>query len=407
MATFKLVLDKRLPVGDTYPLTVRVSHQRKNVYLSLNKFLTVKQFEQVFVKTSFDKKTKKFIDDCEEYIDRAKTIFSKAVPFSPATFRKAFYNKNFDVTIEDEMDLLIEKLYKRYLDIGLASGRISIGTKDNYGYASRSLLKFKPDLNVLDVTPEFLSSFETWYLKDGNSLATVGSIMRSLRCIINHFIKEEIIPNSYKYPFKKYQIPDYTPPKLVITNDEIQSIVDFKDFDDVLEEYARDIWLLLYRMNGINFVDLLKLRWDMMKGNHFVFIRHKTRKTRRNNIRPIKVGITDKIQSVLNKVGDKESPFVLGLLKDGYDDVYLKNKNQKLKVKINSNLKKISKKLNLSVSLDISLARDSYANTLKRANINTLKISEQMGHSDPKTTSRHYLYMFDQDTLDEVNDSIM
>ena len=145
----------------------------------------------------------------------------------------------------------------------------------------------------------------------------------------------------------------------------------------------------------------------MITGNHFVFIRHKTKKTRRNNIRPIKVGITDKIQSVLDKVGDKESSFVLGLLKDDYDDVYLNNKNQKLKVKINSNLKKISKKLNLSVSLDISLARDSYANTLKRANINTLKISEQMGHSNPKTTSRHYLDMFDQDTLDEVNDSIM
>ena len=151
----------------------------------------------------------------------------------------------------------------------------------------------------------------------------------------------------------------------------------------------------------------MKLRWDMIIGNHFVFIRHKTRKTRRNNIRPIKVGITDKIQSVLNKIGDKESPFVLGLLNDGYDEVYLKNKTKKFRGKVNSNLKKISKKLNLSVSLDISLARDSYANTLKRANINTLKISEQMGHSDPKVTSRHYLDMFDQDTLDEVNDSIM
>ena len=406
MATFKLVIDKRLPVGATYPLSVRVSHQRKNVYLSLNKFLTVKQFEQVFVKKSFDEKTKKFIDDCEEYVERAKNIFTKLKTFEPASFRKAFYDKKFDVTIDDENDLSIKTLYKKYLDIGYNSGRLSLGTKDAYGYDSRSLLKFKPDLNVLEVTPEFLSSFETWYLKDGNSLATVGSIMRSLRCIINYFIKEEIIPNSYKYPFRKYQIPDYTPPKLVITNEEIQSIVDFKDFDDVMEEYARDIWLLLYRMNGINFIDLMKLRWDMITGNHFVFIRHKTRKTRRNNIRPIKVGITDKIQSVLNKIGDKESPFVLGLLNDGYDEVYLKNKTKKFRGKINSNLKKISKKLNLSVSLDISLARDSYANTLKRANINTLKISEQMGHSDPKTTSRHYLDMFDQDTLDEVNDSI-
>jgi hypothetical protein len=59
------------------------------------------------------------------------------------------------------------------------------------------------------------------------------------------------------------------------------------------------------------------------------------------------------------------------------------------------------------MSLDISLAMDSYANTLKRAGTNPLKISENMNHSDPRTTTLHYLDNFDQDALDDANDVLL
>ena len=50
-----------------------------------------------------------------------------------------------------------------------------------------------------------------------------------------------------------------------------------------------------------------------------------------------------------------------------------------------------------------TLARDSYANTLKRANMTTLQIGEQLGHAETKKILK-YLDMFDQDTLDKVNE---
>jgi hypothetical protein len=110
-------------------------------------------------------------------------------------------------------------------------------------------------------------------------------------------------------------------------------------------------------MNGINFVDALKLRWDDQQGNKFVFYRHKTRRTRRNNIRAIEVKVSPKIQELLDKIGDKESSFVLGQISDEeYTEQYLINKNHKLKGKVNHYLKKLGKRLGLSMSLDISLA---------------------------------------------------
>lgn len=127
-----------------------------------------------------------------------------------------------------------------------------------------------------------------------------------------------------------------------------------------MEEYARDIWEILYRLNGINFIDLLKLRWDNIQGNRFVFYRHKTLKTRRNNIRPIEVVINPKIQKLLDKIGDKNSPYVIGEIDEKqYSEKYLNNKNHKLKGKINTRLKKLGKRLGLTLSLDISMARDA------------------------------------------------
>ena len=42
------------------------------------------------------------------------------------------------------------------------------------------------------------------------------------------------------------------------------------------------------------------------------------------------------------------------------------------------------------------LTGDAYANTLKRAIVNPLKISENMNHSSPITKTLHYLDQFEQ-----------
>jgi integrase/recombinase XerD len=412
MATFNIVLDKRRKKdGNSYPLCVRVSHHKDVLYLSLKINLTEKEFEKTFQKKSFTPESQKIRDRYDKYLERARAVFDRVQPFNSTQFRKVFFNtriklSNGKIPEKGADNLHIENLFTNYLNSGLQTKRISIGTSDNYKYGLSVLLKFRPGLAVDEITPEFLSELEIWFLEKGNSMATLGSILRGLRTILNYFIKEEVIPDTYKYPFKKYKIPEYRPPKMVISNSEIQSIIDLKEFGNISEEYARNIWVLLYRLNGINFIDLLQFRWDDIRGNHLVFRRHKTKRTRRNNVRSIKIRITDKIQELLDRVGDKSSIFILGLLRDGYDEVYLKNKNKKIKKKINLELHKISKRLNLSVPLDISLARDAYANTLKRANIPIAKIGEMLDHANP-TTTLNYLDMYDQETLDEVNDHIL
>ena len=88
-------------------------------------------------------------------------------------------------------------------------------------------------------------------------------------------------------------------------------------------------------------------------------------------------------------------------------DQYLANRNYKLKGRYNTHLKRLGKRLGLSLSLDISMARGAYTNTHKRAGTNPLKISENMNHSDPRNTTLHYLDNFEVDSDIDLSDVLI
>jgi hypothetical protein len=419
MATFKIIIDKRHKIeNDKYHLTLRVSNKQNVLYLRLGTLMTIKEYDRYFVKKSYDENIDKIRSKFSVYIDRAKKILPSIEPFDSTNFRAKFYDKNFDpnniITEEQEKRGTINFLFKNYIKVKLESKEIGLSTANLINGTLNNIKKYKSGLTYNDITPEFLHAFEYWYLNknlaDGkrNSLASFGGICRNIKAVINYHRKKKIIPITYEYPFDDYKIPNFVPPKRVITNDEIQKLLNCQVFENVMEEYARDIWELLYRLNGINFIDLLKLRWDNIEGNRFVFYRHKTLKTRRNNIRPIVVVINQKIQKLLDKIGDKDSPYVIGQLKQvNYTDQYLLERNHKLKGRYNTRLKKLGQRLGLTLPLDISMARDAYANTHKRAGTNPLKISENMNHSDPRTTTLHYLDNFELNSDYDVNEVLL
>jgi hypothetical protein len=118
------------------------------------------------------------------------------------------------------------------------------------------------------------------------------------------------------------------------------------------------------------------MRWDHIKGGSFRFYRTKTKTTRRSNIKPIVAPITDKLQEVLDKISVKDSPFIIGKMKDGYTDTTLSNKSHKLCGEINKELKYVTQKLDLSLNLVLDIARDSYATTLNRNGRSTTVVTQ-------------------------------
>jgi len=402
MATFNIVLDKRTKLKeDKYNLAVRMVNGNDVMYINVQK-MTESQYDKTFNKKDKDKESREFLDTCNGYISKCEGIFSELKPFNKDTFRKRFWESGKD----KPKTLLLTDLFDYYME---NKENIKPTTTDSLRYTRNRFENFKAGANVGDVTVNFLKKFESNEINNNNSQATIDHHMRNLRTIINYFtFINRVIPKEYEYPFGKggFTISSYFPSKQVLKESEIKSVIDLNEFKSDDHKFARDVWVLLYRLNGANFADLLRLRWNQIDGDYIFFTRKKTESTRRNNKKRITVPLTDKLLDSISRVGDKSSPFVLGKLTEGYDEETFKNRNHKIKQQINKNLKDIKEHLKLSRPLQLGTARDCYASTLDRNNTPREKTSQMLGHSNVLITE-HYLDGLDPDSTFGINSPIL
>jgi len=402
MATFNIVLDKRTKLKEhKYNLAIRMVNGNDVMYINIQK-MTESEYEKAFSKKVKDKATREFLDTCNGYIAKCETIFSELKPFNKETFRKRFWETNKD----KPQSLVLSILFDYYIE---NKENIKPTTIDSIRYTKNRFENFKAGISVGDVTVNFLRKFEKSEVDKENSRATIDHHMRNLRTIINYFIHYvKVIPKEYEYPFGPggFTVSGYFPSTQVLKESEIQSVIDLKEFKSEKHKFARDVWVMLYRFNGANFADLLRMKWSQINGNYIFFTRKKTESTRKNNKKPIIVPLTDKLKDSIDRIGDKNSPFLLGLLKEGYDEMFFKNRNHKVRQRINQKLKDLSDQIELSQPLNLGSARDCYANTLDKNNTDIKKISQMLGHSNVVITE-HYLAGLNPDITFGINDPIL
>jgi len=401
MAKFKLVLDKRVPLKDgKYNLAIRVSHKKAVMFLNLQK-LTEQQYDIVFTKNSMDEKSVEFRKKCHGYIATCEEIYLNMEVFDKTKFRKKFYQED-DEGDSPDVKLNVKELFARY--VKTCDNKPT--TKEHYLMVGRIIDTYRPGATVNDINVDFLKGFRDYILSNGtNSPATVDSYMRNLRRIIRYFTFEEpLISKEYSYPFGrgKFVIGSYFPKKQVLTEKEIQSVLDFENFNEHNYEYVRDIWALLFYLNGMNMGDLMSLKKTDIQGKYIEYLRRKTLTTRKNNITPIIVPITPEVRTLFNRVEKNNNEYVLGLITPEYDEEMFKKRLKRFRRTTNKQLKCISEHLNLSTPLQLKTARDCYASTLLRNGISKDNISTMMGHSNSIVTE-HYLASIDLEKTDDIN----
>jgi len=368
--------------------------------------MTTDQYFRVFERKDLDKNSIEFRNKCQQFLSKCERIFSEMETFDKARYRDYVYDKIQQEENKKKESILLADLCTRFLEKKVD---IKLKTRQMYQTAVNSLDEFKPELTFWDVTPELLIQFEKEKRKKDYSQATISAYFRHIRGILNYFIyKEKIIPPIYNYPFgnEALKIKKHQPIKFVMSDDQIKNVATFNDFETTEQEYARDIWLLLYRCNGINYADMFRMKWINRVNDCLVFTRMKTEETCMNN-KKIVIPIVPRIQELLDKVGKKESPFILGVLNEDYiTEADFNNKKDWEERKLNSNLKFLSQKLQLSVELQLSTARDCFATTLKRAGYAKDVIGEMMGHGNNYISTSHYLAHVDTDRLKEISQSL-
>jgi integrase len=363
--------------------------------------MTKEEYAQVFAKrtSNLSKAKRAFLNTIEEAA--WDVIRSLGDGFSFELFEKSFSAKKIDVTD------VFASMKARAQELRL-EGRI--GHANGFDFAAKSLEKFAgtPTLAFGNITVDFLKRYEKWMLteprvKDSektHSLTTVGMYLRNLRAVYRQAEQNGNIKTGH-YPFGdgRYVIPTGRNIKKALTLQEVRLIADYNAVPGSIEQKYQDYWLFSYLCNGINIKDMARLTYANIQGDTIVLNRVKTERERRKQPRPITIIITKTIDTIIKRWGNKPDNTDQYVFPIFTTDMTIEQqyKQSLLTIRqINKYIRLIAAKAKVKIDVTTYTARHSFATVLKRSGASIEFISEQLGHSNIKTTDS-YLSDFETD----------
>jgi len=173
-------------------------------------------------------------------------------------------------------------------------------------------------------------------------------------------------------------------------------VFDYDDGNPTTQRY-RDLFIFSYLCNGINFCDLLRLKYSNIVNDEICFYRQKTIRTSKVK-KEIRASVTPEMQAIIDRWGNpdkKQESIIFQYLTGEEDPVKAHNIIHDVVKRTNKKLKKIGMAVGIN-GLSTYTARHSFATVLKRSGSNIAFISESLGHSDLKTTE-NYLAAFERE----------
>ncbi len=393
--TIRFALHNRSSTEGLHSVVLRITKNRKKKEIHLDLKCKSEHFkEERFTKSHVAYKA---------HNDILSKLYSKAVQivedfekenydFTLSEFKKKFIgtHKYQDSNIITFIDEIIDEL--------LRSGRT--GNARAFYETKNALIKYAGiNLSFKSVTPTFLEKFEVFLRESGNENGGIAFKMRELRAVFNKAITREIISQE-NYPFKFYKISKLKAQK----NKRSLTITEFKQIRDIdLSENphlvdAYNYFMFSFYCRGINFVDMMKLKWSNIMNGRIHYVRSKTKGS-------FNIEIIDKAQEIIDyyKSQVRSSKYVFPiLLRDDLTPIQIEYRKKKVLQSYNSKLKEIAALAKVDKNLTSYVARHSFATILKQKGTSVELISELMGHSDVHITMT-YLKEFDNETLDSAN----
>jgi integrase len=378
--------DPEMDLFSLYPIKYRITFMRKQYYYPSGIDLTEDEWRRL--PDAKGKELKENRELIQSGFDKIKGHIKEMVKgegFSIEGLSKRL-SKGRKNSILAAFDRKIEDLNK--------TGQI--GTAITYQCAINSISKYTTkDIRFSDITLDWLKKYEAHLMTEGKSITTIKFYIGCIRAIMNEGKSLKIISES-QYPFGKgkYEIKTGTGRKMALTLPQIKAVLDYPLFSDT-EKQCRDLWFFSYLCNGLNFNDMLKLKYKDISGGEIHFIRQKTKRTT-NKQREIAATLLPQMKAIIDRWGNtakKPDNYIFPFLSNGIDATAEKRIIQNVVRLTNKKMAKISKGLKFDL-ISTYTARHSYATVLKRSGANIAFISESLGHSDLRTTE-NYLASFE------------
>lgn len=249
--------------------------------------------------------------------------------------------------------------------------------------------KIESDIIMKDISNDYINKFRLT-LKD---LAPNSQLhyLKTLNAVLNKAYNDKLIPEPIK-------IKLFTPEKT-----KQSAYLNKSDMDKLKEteltgksEYYRNLFLLQYYCNGINFKDIAELTEDNITDDAIIYKRAKTHKE-------IIIPLNDRIIYLLEwfKQFTLLNNRLLPISEKEYKETpdYYDYIDRRLTA-YNKGLKKLSEKLSIK-PITSNISRHTVAMTLRNNDVPIEMISQVLGHSNTDITT-HYLEAFSNDKIRQV-----
>jgi len=397
MASIKVVLRKKPLQSGAYPISLRITKDRKTKFF---KTLFDAHISDWDPNSGTFKNNTKFIQE-NRLLQKIKT---KAFQICSQlqTENEHFTLHDFEMAFRFRSNPVANNFFsfwENLIEDMMVAGRTGNAKANREGY--KALKKFNSGTNLRfdEISYAYLSKFENHLRSRGGTDGGISVRMRSIRTVFNVAIARDRI-SSEIYPFHKYKISKLKSRtnKRALDISEVNGIFDMDMTDHPHLVDSRNYFLFSFYTRGMNFADMLKLKWEDVKSDTILYTRSKTKGNFNIKILPPVQDILDYYKA--NSIGT-EYVFPI-LLKDGMTPIQIEYRKAKTLTKFNRDLKEIASICKIDKLITSYVARHSFANCLKQKGVATDIISESMGHQNLAVTQA-YLKDLDSSVLDDAS----
>lgn len=258
------------------------------------------------------------------------------------------------------------------------------GTAHVYRSTLNRLMDFTAGKGITfqQLNPEWLMRFEKRLLTDQLTWNTISTYMRTLRSVYNQAVDvgfASYVPRL----FNKVYTGVNSKVKRAIDHATMRKLMRDEAVLDSKQAFSRDMFVLLFLLRGMSFVDLAYLRRCDLRENVITYHRHKTG-------RELTILLNKEAMEIIkrNLNPDENSPYLLPIIRCVGRGEYRQYSNM-LRL-LNYRLMQIARILKLKERISTYVARHTWATTALRRNFNIGLICDAMGHSSVKVTETYF-----------------
>lgn len=401
MATAKIILRKKQNKDGTYPLTIRLTKDRRTSFIHLGKHLKEADWDEK------EHRVKKSHPNSE----RLNNFLLKKLSEANNKLLEMETEKN-DVSvrsIKNKLKPTVGSTFFQqatyYIDELTKNGKFNRVSADKPRIERfREFLKGE-DISFTDITIPLLNRFKS-YLKSTRTIKerTAVNHLVLIRSIYSQAIKTGIVDAKH-YPFGKGKViikfPDSI--KVGLSIEEVKKMEDLELEMGSYNNHARNIWLFAFYFAGMRISDVLRLKWKDFQDERLHY----------------SMGKNEKGGSL--KIPDKALKILLqyDIQKKGKDDLVFPelkvfgNLNDKFKVqrqisfaisRLNKALKEVAKLAEIDKPLTLHISRHTFGN-LSGDKIPIQMLQKLYRHSSITTTigyQANFIHKDADDALDAV-----